>query len=99
MAAHTHSKLQRVRSHRRAAVVGRSASALDLVRVSVRILILLASLMPSARDALAGSPEAEPGAVSDRADALLIVKSEHRLYVMRDGQPLRSYPIALGLSP
>lgn len=59
------------------------------------------------------SAEAEHGAISEeadlrhtarsafsaQADSLLVVKSEHRLYVMRDGQPLRSYPIALGLSP
>jgi murein L,D-transpeptidase YafK len=99
MAAHTHSKLQRVRSHHRAPAGGRSASVIDFVRVSARILVLLTSLMPPDRDALAASPATELGAVSDRADSLLIVKSEHRLYVMRDGQPLRSYPIALGLSP
>jgi murein L,D-transpeptidase YafK len=95
----THSKLQRVSSLRRAPAGGWSANALDIARVSVRLLVLLASLMPPDRDALAASPAAELGAVSDQADSLLIVKSEHRLYVMRAGQPLRSYPIALGLSP
>jgi murein L,D-transpeptidase YafK len=99
MTAHTHSKLQRVRAHRRAPAGGRFASVLDFVCVSVRVLVLLSSLLPPGRDASAASPEAEPGAVADQADSLLIVKSEHRLYVMRDGQPLRSYPIALGLSP
>jgi murein L,D-transpeptidase YafK len=34
-----------------------------------------------------------------RADAILIVKHERKLYLMRDNYPLRSYRVALGLSP
>jgi murein L,D-transpeptidase YafK len=34
-----------------------------------------------------------------RADTILIVKHERKLYLMRDSSPLRSYRIALGLSP
>jgi murein L,D-transpeptidase YafK len=34
-----------------------------------------------------------------RADTILIVKHERRLYLLRDNYPLRSYRIALGLSP
>ena len=34
-----------------------------------------------------------------RADTILIVKHERRLYLLRDDSPLRSYRIALGLSP
>ena len=33
------------------------------------------------------------------ADTILIVKHERRLYLLRDNYPLRSYRIALGLSP
>ncbi|HUO79576.1 MAG TPA: L,D-transpeptidase family protein [Steroidobacteraceae bacterium] len=33
------------------------------------------------------------------ADKVLVVKSEHRLYLLRDGQPYRSYKVALGLNP
>ncbi len=33
------------------------------------------------------------------ADRVLVVKSEHRLYLMREGQPFRSYRVALGLNP
>jgi murein L,D-transpeptidase YafK len=33
------------------------------------------------------------------ADTILIVKHERKLYVLRDNYPLRSYRIALGLSP
>lgn len=34
-----------------------------------------------------------------RADAILIVKHERKLYLLRDNHPLRIYRIALGLSP
>ena len=33
------------------------------------------------------------------ADRVLVVKSERRLYLIRDGQPYRSYRVALGLNP
>jgi len=36
---------------------------------------------------------------TERADTILIVKHERKLYLLRDNQPLRSYRIALGLSP
>lgn len=45
---------------------------------------------------------ASSGAVADasfRADTILIVKHERKLYLLRDNSPLRSYRIALGLSP
>ena len=32
-------------------------------------------------------------------DQVLVVKSERRLYLLRDGQPVRSYRVALGLNP
>jgi len=33
------------------------------------------------------------------ADQVVVVKSEHRLYLFKDGQPFRSYKVALGLNP
>jgi murein L,D-transpeptidase YafK len=57
------------------------------------LLLLLSTVSPASAD---------PGRAADptwRADAILVVKSEHRLYLLRDGQAVRSYPIALGLSP
>jgi murein L,D-transpeptidase YafK len=33
------------------------------------------------------------------ADQVLVVKSERRLYLIRDGQPFKSYKVALGLAP
>ena len=33
------------------------------------------------------------------ADQVLVVKSERRLYLIRDGQPYRSFRVALGLNP
>src|SRR6202795_2536461 len=38
-------------------------------------------------------------APSIRADTILIVKHERKLYLLHDNYPLRSYRIALGLSP
>jgi murein L,D-transpeptidase YafK len=37
--------------------------------------------------------------VALRADTILVVKHERKLYLLRDSFPLRSYRIALGLSP
>src|SRR5580693_7502863 len=42
---------------------------------------------------------AAPAAPSIRADTILIVKHERKLYLLHDNSPLRSYRIALGLSP
>src|SRR5712672_2194462 len=40
-----------------------------------------------------------PARSTPRADAILIVKHERKLYLLRDNYPLRTYRIALGLSP
>jgi murein L,D-transpeptidase YafK len=42
---------------------------------------------------------AAPAADSIHADTILIVKHEHKLYLLRDNSLLSSYRIALGLSP
>jgi murein L,D-transpeptidase YafK len=42
---------------------------------------------------------AAPAAPTVRADTILIVKHERKLYLLRDNSPLRSYRIALGLAP
>ncbi|MGO9038110.1 MAG: L,D-transpeptidase family protein [Steroidobacteraceae bacterium] len=42
---------------------------------------------------------ARPVPATLHADSILIVKHERRLYLLRDNHPLRSYRIALGLSP
>jgi murein L,D-transpeptidase YafK len=46
-----------------------------------------------------GQSPAESAAPTQRADTILIVKHERKLYLLRDNSPLRSYRIALGLSP
>ncbi len=43
------------------------------------------------RRALAAAPPA--------ADKILVVKHERRLYLLRNGEPVRSYPIRLGPNP
>jgi len=47
----------------------------------------------------AGQSSARSIPTTLRADTILIVKHERKLYLLRDNQPLRSYRIALGLSP
>jgi murein L,D-transpeptidase YafK len=37
--------------------------------------------------------------IRERADFILIVKHERKLYLQHDNEPMRSYRIALGLSP
>jgi murein L,D-transpeptidase YafK len=42
---------------------------------------------------------AAPAVPTSRADTILIVKHERKLYLLRDNSPLRSYRVALGLTP
>jgi murein L,D-transpeptidase YafK len=48
---------------------------------------------------LQGQSRAQSVSPALRADTILIVKHERKLYLLRDNAPLRSYRIALGLSP
>jgi murein L,D-transpeptidase YafK len=48
---------------------------------------------------LYGRSPAQSVALAQGADTILIVKHERKLYLLRDNSPLRSYRIALGLSP
>jgi murein L,D-transpeptidase YafK len=57
----------------------------------VALLLVTASVLPPAVEATTD--------VLRAADAVLVVKSEHRLYLLRDGRPFKSYRIALGLNP
>ena len=66
--------------------------------------VLLAELVLAAVLLLAGGVGATgaTGATGEElrpADAVLVVKSERRLYLLRGGQPFRSYRVALGLLP
>ena len=57
----------------------------------LRLLALLLALVPAFGEASSDALRA--------ADAVLVVKSERRLYLLHDGQPYRSYRVALGLNP
>lgn len=46
-----------------------------------------------------GQSPAQSVSSGERADTILIVKHERKLYLLHDNAPLRSYRIALGLSP
>ena len=90
------SNLPRFDSSRGARRAGRRATCGRSARAAVIVLSLL--LLPElpAQAAPAGDAQAP---AQPLADSILVVKSEHRLYLMHDGLPVRSFPIALGLSP
>ena len=60
-----------------------------------RLLALCVSLLLG----LDGQSHAQSVSTVQRADTILIVKHERKLYLLRDNSLLRSYRIALGLSP
>ena len=62
------------------------------------LVLLSLALSPAFAESADSDPAAKP-APAPPADSILVIKSEHRLYLMHDGQPVRSYAIALGLSP
>jgi murein L,D-transpeptidase YafK len=67
-------------------------------RISSLALALLCLQFCAFGAAQAASTGDEDGARAG-ADAILVIKSERRLYLMHEGQPVRSYKIALGLNP
>ncbi len=56
--------------------------------------LLIAALLE-----IVGQSVARSTPVAARADTILVVKHEHKLYLLRDNTALRSYRVALGLSP
>ena len=61
---------------------------------SLRLLAIGVLLLISGEQSIARSLPVAP-----RADTILIVKHERKLYLLQHNYPLRSYHIALGLSP
>lgn len=61
--------------------------------VVIVFAILLASLVPTSPTSGSVVP------ALDKADKVLVVKGERRLYLLRDSQVLRSYRVALGQNP
>lgn len=67
------------------------------------------SLLPSRRQvcrslalaglALVAPPLVAGAAASDKADGILVVKSKRKLMLMRDGNVMRTFPVALGADP
>jgi murein L,D-transpeptidase YafK len=74
-----------------------------MLRRLVTIALLLASATASAEPGAAlagrGAGELAVGQAPPVADLILVRKFERRLYLMRDGQVLRSFRVALGLQP
>jgi murein L,D-transpeptidase YafK len=59
----------------------------------------LPALAVAALLGIIGQSLARSAPVAPRADTILVVKHERKLYLLHDNFPLRSYRIALGLSP
>jgi len=59
----------------------------------------LPALLLSLLFGFAAQSPAQSVSAAERADTILIVKHERKLYLLHDNTPLRSYRIALGLSP
>jgi murein L,D-transpeptidase YafK len=64
-----------------------------------RFCFWLLALFVSLLLGLDGQSHAQSVSPAQRADTILIVKHERKLYLLRDNSLLRSYRIALGLSP
>ena len=65
-----------------------------------RALLLFLSMALASTSIARATPEdtTQSSSLAD-PDSILVVKSQHRLFLMHDGVPVRSYTIALGLSP
>ena len=87
----------------RGAILARPAFRSWVLRLGVCLLVGSAAQNPArAIPLLVGFAAQYPARAippATRADAILIVKHERKLYLLRDNSPLRTYRIALGLSP
>ena len=64
-----------------------------------RAKLLLLALLLTVPLTGVSAEEAELGADIEQADRVVVIKSQRKLFLMRDGQPLREMDIALGLAP
>lgn len=67
-------------------------------RVVGSLFMALAAMLAAAGPGFRAMP-ASAAAGIEKADKVVVVKGERRLYLMRQGQVLKSYRIALGLKP
>lgn len=63
--------------------------------IRIRCLLALAALLLGPAEAL----RAEPGANEAQVDRIIVVKSERKLYLVKEGRRLRAMDISLGLMP
>jgi len=77
-----------------------------MLRIAAALLALLAASSVTAQIVPAGAAGTGVGRVESstdvgltQADAIVVRKSERRLYLMRNGAVLRSFKVALGLRP
>jgi murein L,D-transpeptidase YafK len=57
------------------------------------------SFLPGCTSMQAVEPSASSRASALFADRIIVKKSQRRLYLMRDGKPIRTYRISLGIEP
>lgn len=68
-------------------------------RRAVALLVAALAVLAPVRAGIAVVNTSTSADLLQPADAVLVVKSERKLYLLRGGQPYRSYKIALGLNP
>lgn len=78
--------------------IPRVRGPLRMRRVAALALLVLATLAPVRAGIAVVTTESADDALQT-AEAVLVVKSERKLYLLRGGQPYRSYRVALGLNP
>jgi murein L,D-transpeptidase YafK len=62
----------------------------------IRIVLLIASGLITGHNPLAAPDDV---VLHDKADSLLVVKSERKLYLLKEGDVMREFDISLGLIP
>lgn len=63
------------------------------------VLLALAALLPAAAPATAAPPAQTASSTIGKADAVIVIKSERRLYLVREGAVLAVYRVSLGQNP
>ena len=67
--------------------------------INARVRRAALAIVLAAAAALLPASSGANSEVLQAADAVLVVKSEHRLYLLRGGQPFKSYRVSFGLNP
>ncbi|MBL8659258.1 MAG: L,D-transpeptidase family protein [Rhodospirillales bacterium] len=61
--------------------------------------LVLAAALTTGAPLVASQPAAAASPATEKADSVLVVKSERRLYLLRDGAVIATYRVSLGQNP